>query len=107
METQYVNITKEDLAHYFKTLSNKGVIRQMRIRIFNSMPNDIKTEFKTKINELTKVNNESGHYKIVAENASPKLQKYLDKVVFTLNSDSDPRNQDQERFSVVSLNMKF
>lgn len=107
METQYINITNEDLEHYFKTLSNKGLIRQARIRMFSSMPSDIKAEFKTKVNELACIDQNKGLHKIVAENASDKLQRYLDQLVFRLTDVESSKSGEKKDFNIMPLNIEF
>lgn len=84
METIYIEITKTDLHQYYKTLSNKGVIRKARLRIFRAMPEDIKNEYKTTINDLVCVDEENGIYKTVARRGSEKLQEYLNNFIFKL-----------------------
>ena len=72
-----IKITLNDLNNYFLTLSNSSKIWKYRILIIHAMPKNIRKEFKTRINDLVKVDSK-GIYKIIAYNASLELKKYLD-----------------------------
>lgn len=89
METVLIYITKADLHEYFKTLSNRGVIRKARMRIFNAMPKGIKEEYKTTVNDLVCIDEKEGVYKTIAKNGSEALQTYLNYFIFKLKKDED------------------
>lgn len=82
MKTELIEITKEDLSQYYKTLSNRCKIRLVRSQIYNSMPKRIKIEFQSKVNDLTET--EAGIYEIKAERASDELKDFLAKFKFKL-----------------------
>ena len=72
----YVN--QSELNEYYFTLSNSSKIWKFRTSIIHSMDKKIRKEFKTRINDLIKLDGTT-HYKFIAKDASIDLKNYLDK----------------------------
>lgn len=77
MKQEYIKITTQDLEDYYKTLSNKCAIRKIRFQLINRMPVALRTEFKTRKNDLICVNEVEGKYQFHAWEASLDLKAYL------------------------------
>lgn len=84
MINKKTEITKQDLEDYFKTLSNQCLIRKVRSKIFNNMRYALKSEFRKRENDIVLVDEANGVYKIVAKDASDRLQDYLNQFSFVL-----------------------
>lgn len=84
MKTKEIKITNQDLEDYFKTLSNRCLIRRKRSEIFNNMSYSLKTEFRKRENDLACVDKKNKIYKIVAKEASDRLSSYLNQFSFIL-----------------------
>ncbi len=87
METEVIEITKEDLRQYYKTSSNRCKVRLVRSKIYNSMPRNIKEEFKTKVNDLKELS--FGVFIIKAKDGSENLNQFLARFLFQLIDSED------------------
>lgn len=80
METQQLKVNKSDIEEYYKSIgdkSKKAKIWIFRTKIIAEMPGFLKQEFRTKFNDLEKVDFEGKIYKFVAKNCSLELNNYL------------------------------
>jgi hypothetical protein len=84
-------VTQDELDQYYFTLSNSGKVWKFRSDMIHSMDKQIRKEFKTRINDLEKVEGTT-HYKFVAKDASPELKKYLDKFTVILQTKTPDTN---------------
>jgi len=78
-----IHVNQSELKEYYFTLSNSGKIWKFRTSIIHSMDRKVRKEFKTRINDLVKLEG-SNTYKFIAKETSEELKNYLDKFSIVL-----------------------
>jgi Ca2+-binding EF-hand superfamily protein len=89
VETETIEITKEDLDVYYKTFNNKGLIKRVRMKMFNDMPKSLKREYKKTRNDFVCINEFTGLYRVVPYNCSENLKEYLSNFNFILTNNEN------------------
>lgn len=70
-------VSKLDLDKYFLSSRGRTKIEKIRRKIVSNMPYKLRVEFKTRYNDLVKVDSIRGIYKFVARDCSPELRDHL------------------------------